>query len=106
MQQKKRPEERTWLEPWGEIPASQRDSFLLQLNKEITQRHPLFGRHLELIGRSFANDDLLVVVDTSEWVVVHLTWLGSGDSRFPLFESFDTWSGFVNNKMAVDNEGF
>lgn len=106
MQQKKRPEERIWLEPWGEIPASQRDSFLLQLNKEITQQHPLFGRHLELIGRSFANDDVLVLVDTSEWVVVHLTWSGSGDSLFPLVESFDTWSGFVNNKMAVNNEGF
>ncbi len=56
---------------------------IIQLDKQINLQQLLFGRHLERRRRSFTNDDLVVVVDTNEWVVVHLNWTGSGNRCFP-----------------------
>ena len=96
----------TWLEPWGAISESQKAALKNELQAEVTLRHPLFGEQLEPIGRSFANDDVLFVGEGNKLVVVHLTWSGPGDHRYPSTEFFDTWSEFASKKMTVDNLGY
>jgi hypothetical protein len=95
-----------WLEPWIAVSDSQREALTNELQTEITFQHPLFGWQLEPIGRSLANDDVLFLGEGNKLVVVHLTWSGPGNHRFPSTEFFDTWSEFVDKKMAVDNMGY
>ena len=98
--------DRTWLEPWGVVPESQKAAIKNELYAELTFRHPLFGEPLEPIGRSFANDDVLFVREEGNLVVVHLTWSGLGDSEYPSTEFFDTWAEFTSKKMDIDNLGY
>lgn len=97
---------RTWLEPWGDISECQKVALKNELQTEVTSHHPLFGRQLEPIGRSFANDDVLFIGEENKLVIVHLTWSGPGDDQFPSTEFFDSWSDFAGKKMTVDNLGY
>lgn len=72
-----------WLEPWEEIPNADILFFKEQLVKEITLSHTLFGRQLLPIGRSSANDDILISIGSGKFAVVHLMWSNSGDHLWP-----------------------
>ncbi|GGH21492.1 hypothetical protein ACN9ML_01345 [Dyadobacter endophyticus] len=98
--------DREWLEPWEKISDDQAMFFKGQLVKEITSTHPLFGLQLMPIGRSEANDDILVSLSTGKLAVVHLTWGNSGDHLWPSTELYDSWEEFVDKKMLEDNFGY
>lgn len=95
-----------WLEPWGAVSENQREALRNELQAEVTFHHPLFGLQLEPIGRNLANDDVLFKGEENKLVIVHLTWSGAGDQRYPSTEFFDTWSEFTDKKMVVDNLGY
>jgi hypothetical protein len=98
--------DKNWLEPWEAVSESQKTALKNQLQAEITFRHPLFGEQLEPIGRSFASDDVVFVREGDKLAVVHLTWSGPGDDKYPLTEFFSTWSEFASKKMTLDNLGY
>jgi len=54
--------------------VSQRDLLLRELRAEVAEGHPLAGVKVEVIGRSEARDDVLVLAGDGRWAVVHLTW--------------------------------
>ncbi|MFD1145414.1 hypothetical protein ACFQ4C_30085 [Larkinella insperata] len=98
---------RTWLEPWDEIAQEEKQTFKKQLAKEITSKHPLYELELELIGRSYANDDILVEVEKNRLAVVHLTWSNNpGDQYFPRTTFYPNWAAFFTQKMTEDNRGY
>ncbi|MGX5858694.1 hypothetical protein ACWKW6_33890 [Dyadobacter jiangsuensis] len=97
---------RDWLEPWEKISDDQAMFIKAQLVKEITWSHPLFGLQLTPIGRSGANDDILVSLITGKLAVVHLTWGNPGDHLWPSIVLYDSWEEFVEKKMLEDNFGY
>lgn len=80
-----------WLEPWEEMPNAEILFFKEQLVKEITLSHSLFGLQQQPIGRSSANDDILISVGSGKFAVIHLMWSNSGDHLWPSTEFFDSW---------------
>jgi hypothetical protein len=78
-----------WKEPWqtiqspAEIAAVQK-----QLEREITARHPLYGKGATAIGRRIDNDDVLVYLEDEILAHVHLIW-GSGPDACP--DQYPTW---------------
>ncbi|GAB4030344.1 hypothetical protein GCM10028774_04790 [Spirosoma jeollabukense] len=83
---------------------------MTELQKEINQHHPLFGKSVELIGRSLADDDCLFkLADGSfEYCVVHLTWTGRREPspNFPGVSFFTTWESFVEDVMKPLHEDY
>ena len=90
-----------FLEPW--IAADNSLAVLAELQKEINQHHPLFGKSVELIGRSLQGDDYLfkVVNSSFEYCVVHLTWTGRKEtsSSFPSVTFYKSWEAFTEEVM-------
>lgn len=68
------------VDPWWDLRGggadeeSQRDLLLGELRAEVAEGHPLAGVKVEVIGRSEARDDVLVLAEDGRWSVVHLTW--------------------------------
>jgi len=85
-----------WLEPWRpltyevEVPRIQQ-----QLEREITEVHPLYNRAPKVLGRRFDNDDVLVVLSDETFARVHLVW-GKGPGSFPT--ECPSWS--IHNSLA------
>ncbi|WP_338869258.1 hypothetical protein WBJ53_19665 [Spirosoma sp. SC4-14] len=63
-------------EPW--IASDSSTDVMTELQIEINRHHPLFGKAVELVGRSLQADDYLFKVAncSDEYCVVHLTWTG------------------------------
>lgn len=64
-----------WRLPWRalnhplDIPALQR-----QLERELADGHPLWGKSVEVIGRRVDSDDVLVCCSDDTLATVHLDW--------------------------------
>ena len=64
-----------WRLPWRplshplDLPALQR-----QLERELADGHPLWGKNAEVIGRRVDNDDVLVCCRDGTLASVHLDW--------------------------------
>jgi hypothetical protein len=64
-----------WRLPWRplnhplDLPALQR-----QLERELADGHPLWGKSAEVIGRRVDNDDVLVCCSDGTLATVHLDW--------------------------------
>lgn len=68
-------DELDWLAPWRPLATEQEAIGLQrQLDREVTARHPLFGRRATVKGRRIDNDDIVAVLFGGAYVVVHLTW--------------------------------
>ncbi|NKC21687.1 hypothetical protein CWC29_023195 [Pseudoalteromonas sp. S4498] len=98
-----------WKEPWraiqfaAEIPHVQK-----QYQREITKKHPLFGKNGKVIGRRIDCDDVVVVLSDGTYVNVHLVW-GTGASQFP--EDYPSWFTYGSkedflNSMAEDSSDY
>jgi hypothetical protein len=91
-----------WQEPWAALPESGRAAFQHQLAYEIVPVHPLFGQELTPVGKHSATDDVLVELADTQLAVVHLTWGGPGDARYPHATFFVDWAHFAANRMGPD----
>jgi hypothetical protein len=82
-----------WLEPWHPAPAG----LETQLNREVSDGHPLSGRKAISVGRRHDCDDVLFFLPDHSFplAVVHLTWAGRQPiPELPhtiLFSSLDDW---------------
>ena len=73
-----------------------------QLVRELVPGHPLYGYPCTLLGRHTGNDDVLVALNDNRLVVVHLTWGGAGDAKYPHTTWFADWDDFSTHRMALD----
>jgi hypothetical protein len=90
--------EMKFVTPW--VPAGQQGEDLVrELEREIGDRHPLWGRRTRALARRIDADDVLFEItgDDTSYAVVHLTWSGKQeiDPRWPrveFFPSLESWS--------------
>jgi hypothetical protein len=86
-------DELDWLAPWRPLATEQKAIGLQrQLDREVTARHPLFGREATVKGRRIDNDDIVVVLFDGAYVVVHLTWSVSDGG--PFADNYPEWLSF------------
>ena len=83
-----------WLQPWQPTEPG----LEVELEREVSRGHPLFGRRAIAVGRRIDNDDVLFWIHDSPtpYAVVHLTWTGQREPapQFPwttLYASVDDW---------------
>jgi hypothetical protein len=73
----------SWKLPWcALIFQSEILGFQTQLEKEITDSHPLWGKGAVVFGRRVDCDDVVVSLNEGKYANVHLVW-GSGQDAFP-----------------------
>lgn len=82
-----------WREPWYPIESeTEQHSIQIELIKEISPAHPLWGTNPVAIGRNQGCDDVLLIINESRFAIVHLTWTGKCDQypdKFPWTTIFD-----------------
>jgi len=92
------PESLAWRLPWRplnqpvDLPALQR-----QLERELADGHPLWGKNAEVIGRRVDNDDVLVCCPDGALATVHLDWASEPHSRaweYPAVVVYSSASAF------------
>jgi hypothetical protein len=74
---------------WRELKEGERSRLTEELLRELADGHPLYGRAARAIARRIDCDDVAFDVGGSGLCVVHLTWAGRGDARWPRFEFVD-----------------
>jgi hypothetical protein len=73
-------------------------SLELELVREVSQGHPLYGKKTTAIGglRNCPND-FLYSLDDGPYAWVHLTWRREHDARFPRCELYADWDDVLAN---------
>ncbi len=84
-----------WLQPWEKVEGSAAN-LERQLNREVTEGHPLFGLSVTALARRRDTDDVVfaVGVPTRRLAAVHLTWAGRQEPPFPETDLFETFEAF------------
>ncbi|MGK9231819.1 hypothetical protein KXS07_09330 [Inquilinus limosus] len=74
-----------FVRPWRRLPDSDEATAIQRrLEFEVTQVHPLWGQGARVIGRSDANDDIVVALSDGRYAIVHLVWgEAPGNVRWP-----------------------
>jgi hypothetical protein len=73
----------SWKLPWRALQFQAEISHIQrQLELEITERHPLWGKGAVVIGRRDDQDDVLVTLNDGKYANVHLVW-DSSPGVFP-----------------------
>jgi hypothetical protein len=68
--------------PWHQIDDPQhRQGIQMELNRELSPAHPLWGTDPRVFGRHQGNDDVLVALDDGRFAIVHLVWHGKVDQQ-------------------------
>lgn len=73
------------------------DSLELELRRELTSGHPLYGRPTTAVGfmQKCPNDFLFALNDEpGVFVWVHLTWRTEASPKFPMSEMYKDWNDF------------
>ena len=95
-----------YLKPWH---ADDTD-LTVQLHREISKKHILYGRSIKTVARRQDNDDVLFEVDDAEfkYAMVHLTWAQKmlDDRKYPRTETYKDWQEVYENRIAKDHEGW
>ena len=93
--------------PWYATDQSESIDLRERVLFEDTEGHVLWGRDIEVIGRSSANDDVVVRLDKGEFAIVHLVWGRSpGDERWPstdLFKSSEQFAEGMRLRSRYDD---
>ncbi|MGG7177176.1 hypothetical protein ACQPU1_06280 [Clostridium paraputrificum] len=71
-------------------------SFECELEKEISNKHPLHNISAKAIAKCESNDDVLFVLEDGRGVIVHLTYSISNSDKYPRVKLFETLN------MAID----
>lgn len=82
----------TFLSPWEAI-AVQKEGFQQELQKEVSEAHPLFDKKVEAIATRADCDDVLFQLEEGKYAVVHLTWKGKTEENpiWPATRICDDW---------------
>jgi hypothetical protein len=78
--------------PWRQLPDSEEATALQRrLEFEVTPGHPLWGHGAHVVGRSDANDDVVLSLSNGQHAIVHLVWGKTpGDARWPATSFFSS----------------
>ena len=94
-----------WLDPW--YPIDDGTGLELELARELTPGHVLFGRRVTAIGRRNGRDDVLFwLPDEGDAVAcVHLTWIGKPEQQpvWPWTEIFSSPQEWMREVMFPDH---
>ena len=97
-----------FLKPWEEPIKSK--PFLRELNRELSRKHILYGKEMEVIAKRQDNDDILVKITAgkSYFAVVHLTWSCKIEKNptYPLTRIFNDLKEWIELCMVPDNKYF
>jgi len=91
-----------FLEPWC---AFDKD-FSIQLHRELSADHVLYGAVVRTIAHREDNDDVLFEVTDREYqfAKVHLTWQGmQPDARWPRTTFYKDWNEVYENVIIPDH---
>lgn len=74
-----------FVRPWRPVSDSKEGTALQRrLEFEVTRLHPLWDRQARIVGRSDANDDVVVAMSGGGFAIVHLVWGETpGDAVWP-----------------------
>ncbi|HGF4916532.1 TPA: hypothetical protein ACF5BQ_004695, partial [Vibrio parahaemolyticus] len=91
-------EEVNWPEPWWNLDENAKVKVGIQkeLECEIGPKHPLWQLKPIAIGKTDANDDVIVQLNDGRFACVHLVWNGKIDQchdKFPSSIIFDCVTG-------------
>ncbi|MBU1218785.1 hypothetical protein KKF97_03160 [Myxococcota bacterium] len=82
-----------WREPWYPVESeTEQHSIQIELLKEISPVHPLWGTNPVVLGRHQGCDDVLLILNEGQFAIVHLTWTGKFDQypdKYPSATIFD-----------------
>jgi hypothetical protein len=96
----------SFLLPWEQTTAR----LELELEKEISPNHPLFGHEVVVIARRIDTDDVLFYIpnSTPPLAEVHLTWKGSTEKnpQLPWTTFYDNVSEWVEKSMKRDHSNY
>ena len=92
-----------FLKPWHATD----ENLAVQLNKEISTDHILYGKEVKTIARRQDNDDVLFKVTDPDfqYVMVHLTWSSKrhSNSDYPLTRTFKDVDEVYEKLILVDH---
>lgn len=98
-----------FMEPWVKV-GQFADNLVKELQREVVNGHPLWGKDVRAIAQRTDSDDVLFQLegDEASFAVVHLTWSGEpeNDTQYPdvrLFTSLDHW---MREGMLPDHQEF
>ncbi len=94
-----------WLRPWQRLDKSS-ETFDIELDKELSSRHCLYGLCVRAIARRIDCDDVLYTIDGDRRLaVVHLTWSGIAeeDDCYPATDIYANWEDWVNRRFLPDH---
>jgi hypothetical protein len=85
-------------DPWT-ATGLHTEAVLRELQKELAEGHPLFGKQVEPIAMRKDRDDVLLKVgdEPVNYAVVHLTWSGKKGRTpiWPITKLFASWGEWV-----------
>jgi hypothetical protein len=95
-----------FLEPWERFVEGQADFFVLELERELSPGHALYGLKLLPLGHSGASDDVLFEMEDGRVVQVHLIHSPLGEQapwpRHRIYSNFSEWAQKVMIPLNQD----
>ncbi len=97
-----------WKKPW--IPLSEEESkgVGIELKKEISEKHQLYGVNIRAIAKRIDCDDVLFEIENGAFAVVHLTYAQypEPDPQWPYTIKYNNVDDLIKNCLVPNNEEF
>jgi hypothetical protein len=95
-----------WRTPWGSLAVDRALKAEIELQREMSVGHVLFGRTVKAIGTRQDCDDVLFYLGerAPRFAVVHLTYNRETRPEWPSTELFESLTDWVQNRMIPDAE--
>jgi hypothetical protein len=95
-------------EPWIAV-GEYASNLVHELEREVSQNHPLWNKRVQAIAQRMDSDDVLFVIEhedgTPQYAVAHLTWSGERESNpsTPDTERYNTLEEWIRDRMTPDH---
>lgn len=95
-----------WPEPWWCLDQNLqlRREIQKELNLEIGPKHPLWGLKPVVIGKTEANDDVIVHLNNQTFACIHLVWNGKLDQFPTKYPSSVVFESVAELQLFLDEE--
>jgi hypothetical protein len=94
-----------WKAPWCPIENDkEQQSIQVELLKELSPEHPLWGTNPVAFGRHQGCDDVLVALTENRFAIVHLVWHGKVDQYPDKFPSTTIFTSLPELQKELDSE--
>jgi len=98
-----------FVEPWRPV-GEYSENLVKELQREITEKHCLWGRKVRPIAQRVDSDDVLFEIEerVPRYAIVHLTWSGEPeeDHRLPETTEFSSLADWIRDGMMADHQEF